>query len=681
MKRFLIFLILFFSLFVRCTRAGDITAKLEIKEKGLKWFQPVAKAELPFPETGYVYVTDVNGLKVPSVRTIPGKNMRNCVYFKTNIQDIYYVHWLEEERKSETSVLEIPEGKVILDDFLNPSARTSGFWFWVSNPRLSGKFSHTGRGQPGINSHYTSIVPGQKVKPADIIYQAVFLDKNNVPEEIMIEIQTSRRKSYYFSWGIDKLKWKGINKIPMGNLPEKGRWSILAIPVEKMGKDIEITGIGFYNTGGRVYWDYTTIGKPALETEVIEWKKKAKKVSAYFEKEIFGPFSFSGNNFYVATFDASASSGAETFLWNIDEKKYSGRFIMEQFRENQTVCINLFCTNKRKESDVFSETVVFHKMEPEQVNLFLKIPPHRNLVMAGENFFIPVQAGSLMTGIVPVELVTDGNKEFLKLIPGKENACNKNLFFSPQKPEVHKIELKIGNYTIACKNMKFVPVDEISSKNIDGPYFVENDGTEIIGFVPDYKFSPVSTPADTKEITIIGDIPPDLIGMLKNSLPTEIGIVWHRYPESKTYHAIADVMWVKELFENKKTDTAIIFPALDALIHRTPVDEYIAHLDAILYLLGRKANEIICATPFPSAPLPEIFKVYADATTRLCMKRNILCLDIYSAYTSLPDWTGLFCIKPGVYGNYPTRNGLPMLTEMILKTIQTKNKEKGSVKK
>ncbi|MCM8828893.1 MAG: hypothetical protein NC902_06375, partial [Candidatus Omnitrophica bacterium] len=220
MKKLAVFLI---SYFICCSSVFSYTqiiAKVEIQEKALKQFQTIAKAELPFPSGGSVYVADINGIKLDSIRILRGEPyQRDFVYFKTNQNDEYYVVWLSEERKSDTSIFEIPEGSVIIDDYLNPSARTSGFWFWVSNPRLSGSFSHTGRSQQAINSHYTSLLPARQIKTKDIVHQYVFIDKNDPAEEIILEIQAQKRKSYYFSWGSDVIKWKGINKISMGQLP------------------------------------------------------------------------------------------------------------------------------------------------------------------------------------------------------------------------------------------------------------------------------------------------------------------------------------------------------------------------------------------------------------------------------------------------------------------------------
>ncbi|MCM8789214.1 MAG: hypothetical protein NC907_05435, partial [Candidatus Omnitrophica bacterium] len=503
MKRLVVF---FISYFICCSSGFSYTqiiAKVEIQEKALKQFQAIAKAELPFPANGYVYVTDRTGTKLDCVRVVPKEQyQRNLVYFTTNHNDEYYVIWLSEEKKSDTSIFEIPEGSVILDDYLNPSARTSGFWFWVSNPRLSGSFSHTGRSHQAINSHYTSLLPAQQTKTKDILHQYVFINKNDPAEEIMLEIQAQKRKSYYFSWGSDAIKWKGLNKIAMGKLPEKGKWAPLIIPVEKIGRDVEITGIGFYNAGGRVFWDYTTIGNPALTTKVLEWKKKDSKVSAFYQKEIFGPFTFSGSTFYAGIFDGSGSTGTDTYLWNLDGRKYSGRIVFEKFDGKMPAYVSLACKNyKLKASDIFSETVIFQKKPTEDLNLYLKILPHKNLLCSGDKFYLPVQAGSLMSGIVPVEIVTGNKKELLKLVPGKENAHNVDLFFPSLKPQEHNIELKIGDLVIVQKKLKFMLIEDIVLENLDGLHLVDKDGSRIVGFIPDYKFSDEFRKDKTEKLT------------------------------------------------------------------------------------------------------------------------------------------------------------------------------------
>ncbi|MCM8817024.1 MAG: hypothetical protein NC913_05890 [Candidatus Omnitrophica bacterium] len=668
MRKYSFFLVSGF-LIVEVLFGSQITAKVEIKEKKLKQFQPIAVARLPLPENGYVYVTDKNGLKVQSIRISSGeKNQRDGIFFKTTGEDVYFVHWLSEERKSETAIFEIPEGKVIIDDYINPSARTSGFWFWVSNPVLSGRFSHTGRSQQNINSHYTSIIPGQPAKGKDILFQYVFFEKNNAPSEIMIEIQIHRRTSYYFSWGSDLIKWKALDKIRMGELPTQDGWSGLIIPVEKMGKDVEITGIGFYNAGGKVFWDYTTIGNPPLETRVIEWKKKDKKVSAFFEREIFGPFAFKNNEFYIGAFDASASTGAETFIWNADNTIGTGKYLRSVFSGKSPAKVSLFCSNRMKETDVFSETILFQqKQQPEDVKLFLKILPHRNLVKTGEKIFIPVQTGSLMSGIVPVELSTADETINFKLLPGRENAFNKNLFFTINQPGLQTIELKIGTFTIVQKKIKFLQIDELEEKNVDGPYLIDSDDTEIIAYIPDYRFS--GSLADVQKLLMVGDIPDGFIETLKEQYFSGTQIIWLKYPESKGYHALMNILWLKRQIEGQNYDAVILFPSLDTLIRRTPVDEYIAALDACVWFLTKCTKKIICATPFPSAPLAKIFEPYANFTRQLCKERNILCLDLYSAYTRIDGWTEFFSAGKGIYKNFPSKDGLKLLVDEIVKMM------------
>ncbi|MCX7706117.1 MAG: hypothetical protein N2115_07705 [bacterium] len=672
MKKYAIFFYAISVFFVNNSSAGQITAKVEIIEKNLKQFQPIAVAELPFPEYGYVYVTDRNGLKVQSMRLVPDeKYQRNRIYFRTNNEDIYFVHWLSEERKTETAIFEIPEGKVILDDYLNPSARTSGFWFWVSRPVLNGRFSHTGRSQLNINSHYTAMVPVQKATGKDVIYQYVFLDRNNPPQEIMMEVQVQRRRSFYFSWGTDVIKWKALDKIRMGELPDKGKWAVLIIPVEKMGKDVEISGIGFYNAGGKVFWDYTTIGNPALQTKVIEWRKKDKKISAFFEKEIFGPFTFASNEFYVGTFDASASTGVDTYIWNYDNTVSTGKSINAIFDGKSQSRVSLLCLSRSKESDVFSETIIFQKSVPEEIRLFLKILPHRNIVYAGEEFFIPVQVGSLMSTIVPVEFSDGNGKVFLKLLPGRENAFDRNLFFSIAEPGVRIIEIKIGTFTIAQKKLKFLPVDDVDEKNIEGPYLVDSSGARIVAFIPDYRFSENIPAIVITKLLLIGDIPPGFFEMLKHQYFRDIEVVWFKYPESsRSYHAIMNTLWVKKQIENQNFDAVILFPPLDALLRRTPVDEYVSTLDTCIWFLSRHAKRIICATPFPSAPLPEIFFPYANSTKNLCKKRNVVCLDLYNVYTKIEGWTELFSVGRGVYRNFPSQQGYEILAESIVKILK-----------
>ncbi|MGC8804369.1 MAG: hypothetical protein ACP5QD_00315 [Candidatus Ratteibacteria bacterium] len=649
-----------------------LRARVKIQQPQLKQFQQIAKVNLPLPDKGYVYVADTNGLKVPCVRIKSSQQQRDSIYFKTNENDVYYVYWLSEEKKQETGIFEIPEGRVILDDFVNPSARTSGFWQWCSHPCLSGKFSHTGRSLQKINSHYTAITPGEKLKSTDIFYQYVFIDKNQPASEIMLEIQTQKRKSVYFSWGSDTIRWKNLNKIHVGDLPEAGKWVQLLIPVDKIDKDVEITGIGFYHADGRVFWDYTTIGNPPLEANILQWNQGNKKTNAFFDYEIFGPFTFSEKVFNLALLNASASFGADTFEWLIEGKKYSKDKILKKFDNKYNTYIML--TSKgtvSKQSDAFSETIIFQKKSPEQLNLFLEILPHKNLINQGERFFVPVRLGSLMSGVVPIELSIDGHNHLLKLLPGRENSEITNVFFSPEATENHDIELKLDDLVIAKKRLYFVPVDHLNIKHLDGPYLRDENHNTLVAFIPDYKCPDVSTETQIKQLTIIGDIPENFLDRLRKKLTKDIEIKWLKYPEVRAYHAILNLLWLKEQIENLNLGTVVLFPSIESLLRRTPIDQYRTCLDAEIWFLSKRTKKIICITPFPSAPIPEMFKIYADATVDLCQKRNIAFLNLYNLYTSLPDWTELFSLNKGIYRNFPSEKGLGILIDEIIKIVDT----------
>ncbi|MCM8824995.1 MAG: hypothetical protein NC937_02415, partial [Candidatus Omnitrophica bacterium] len=111
--------------------------------------------------------------------------------------------------------------------------------------------------------------------------------------------------------------------------------------------------------------------------------------------------------------------------------------------------------------------------------------------------------------------------------------------------------------------------------------------------------------------------------------------------------------------------------SLDVLLHRTPVDEYISSLDASIWFLSSRSKRIICLTPFPSAPSPDIFRPYAEATIECCKKRNIDYLDLYELYTHMPDWVQMFKIGSNVYGNFPSGDGIRILAERIYRLFTT----------
>ena len=675
-------LMIFFCLSRTMGICYEIRAKVEIKEKQLKQIQPIARAELPFPRNGYIFVTDKDGLKVQSVYfPAKDKQTRCSVYFKTNKSDIYYVYYLSEERSQDTSLAnQIQDGKVLIDDYLNPSARTSGFWFWTTKPSLSGRFSHTGRISSKINSHYTSIVPGEKIKSSDILYQSIFIKGDEAPSEIMIEVQAKGKPSCYFSWGLDVIKWKNLRKISMGQIPEAEKWVRLVIPTERIGKDIEITGIGFYNAGGRVYWDYTTIGSPVLETKVIEWRKEGKKISAFFDYDIFGPFTFSDKTFNIVNFNASASRGINTYQWQINGKKYTGSNIFTQIEKKPSIYAKLICFNtENKQSKTFSETIVLPDKTPESINLITRIMPHRNVVNTGQIVFIPVQISSLMYSVVPVDILTDNQIQHVKILPGKDNSVMMDLFFKPsENKSMHSIETRVGETIIDSKKVILSSIDDVETKILQGPYIKNENGDTIIVSIPEYKFSLNNSKSNTeKEIYLfIGDIPDGFIEIIKKNLP-DVDLRWLKYPESKeTYHALSNLFWIKNISENINADTIVLFPSVNSILSRTPVDEWTTCLDGIVYCLSKHTNNIICATPFPSAPISEMFKPYADATVNLCKKRNIGCFNLYDVYTKITDWERFFSDTKGIYKNLPSGDGIQILTDAFLEMIGITSEKK-----
>lgn len=151
---------------------------------------------------------------------------------------------------------------VWIDDDLPAGAKTNGAWKWVEKsdgPVFSGHRSHTLDASSDQGQHYFMGATPLKIESDDKLFAYVYIDPAKPPREIMMQWFQGNWEHRAF-WGKDVIAFGAAgepSRRAMGELPKKGRWVRLEVPVERVGLDASsgITGWSFDQIGGKVYWD------------------------------------------------------------------------------------------------------------------------------------------------------------------------------------------------------------------------------------------------------------------------------------------------------------------------------------------------------------------------------------------------------------------------------------------
>jgi len=145
------------------------------------------------------------------------------------------------------------------------SEDSDGTWGWVnSDPSpFSGAQAFRSSDLAGIHQYYFSGAANTlTVNAGDMLIAYVYLDPNNLPDEIMIQwLDGSWEHRAY--WGANNINWgtDGTNgRRYMGALPAAGQWVRLEVPASQVGLEgSTLSGMALTLYNGRVTWDH--IGK------------------------------------------------------------------------------------------------------------------------------------------------------------------------------------------------------------------------------------------------------------------------------------------------------------------------------------------------------------------------------------------------------------------------------------
>ena len=113
---------------------------------------------------------------------------------------------------------------------------------------------------PGLVQHYFLDMPAYEVGQGDTFFAYVYLDPENPPRSIMIQVHSDswNHRGY---WGEDKIPYGAGSDGPahrrIGELPETGGWVRLELPAQEIGirPGDGVVGMAFTQHGGRAWWD------------------------------------------------------------------------------------------------------------------------------------------------------------------------------------------------------------------------------------------------------------------------------------------------------------------------------------------------------------------------------------------------------------------------------------------
>lgn len=129
-------------------------------------------------------------------------------------------------------------------------------------PPDSGAVTHTSTVAPGLHQHFFENVPDVgklKVENEDLLFAEIFLDPDNLPQQIMLQWNdgTWEHRAYWgpstslIVWGVEGT----ASSRYMGPLPAAGKWLRLEVPAYFVGlAGRELSGMAFTLFGGGATW-------------------------------------------------------------------------------------------------------------------------------------------------------------------------------------------------------------------------------------------------------------------------------------------------------------------------------------------------------------------------------------------------------------------------------------------
>lgn len=644
----IIFIVFCFLLCGGRTSTAGFTIKVKIKNRDIASIVGFARVNVMTGNKSFkINVYDENGKKC----NLTGVNRREDiteVFFNTTNSETYTLNF----QNGDVLYPEFKNGEIIIDDYVPPESIKAGFWQWEENA-ISGIYSHTDK--EGFSFHRVSFPSEFLIKSNDKLVCFLYIDAEKSPEEILVEIGTRYRRSYFFSFGKDIIKWKGLEKIHLGDVPEKGKWVKIEIPFRYL-KENSLKAIGFYHNKGKVIWDRISIGDVACGCKIIKYEKDKSPVSAYFNYEIKGPFKIKDKKISFLHLDASPSKG-ENFLWNINGKNYTGKKLNLSF-EIEKIKVNLKVEKDRKENEI-SHTFDISKMPVRDIKLNVKIFPHSDFIRESEKLYIPFRIENMSD--IPLDLYVSFNsiKEKEHILPGKENGKNFTYGIDTGKAE-NSFLVEMDSLKISEKKIKLVSPEY--KFIISGPFLKDIEGNYLIIKLTDFRIQKKELPKNFR-VVLLGEYPEVMKNIFEKNFEKVEG-------EKEPIHTfknrlLSEISYIRNIKNLDEKDIVFFFPSFEGILRTFP-DEWSKGMETIIYLLSKKTAFIYIVFPYitPDGSLSSFRK----ESKKICNGKGVYFIDFRDIFKN--DWKKYYTISNNLFSPIPNKKGCEIIAENLFSILK-----------
>lgn len=576
----------------------------------------------------------------------------------------YTAYITENTAKTVQTEKDLPDSQMLIDDFVSTKATKSGHWNWVSSPLVSGSVSLAGK--KGTSFQRLIFPTPYKISKNDKLILYLYTLLENPPEEIMVELVTTRNRKYFFSWGKDFLDTDRANKISLGNLPEKSGWVKMEIPFTNV-REVTLNGVGLYNFKGDIWWDRISINEVPLTTSIIDLKEKGKDIKAYFTYTLSPLFKIGDNIFELLKLNALPASNSEEISFMVGDKIYKEKSLELLLTKEDNRNISLK-TEKNGVTDTMSYLIPKSRNKPKEVEIITKILPYQPFIKDGDPFNIVVSLRNLNEEIIPIEVRNKNFKGKTQLKP--EETKHIYLEFSNYQPgDILEADIYIYNLKLCEKKFKVVTTENQNIK-INGPFMEDNEGSFLLIDLTPNKDKKNLISKDFLNITIAGSYPQKTTEALKTLMEEksiECDIKEIGKPEYRHNHRLfAEYLHIiKNINNSEKGDIFVFMPYIESMKHKTDSLSWSRCVEAIITAAENKFDKIILLSPFPSPPFPEIYEVYRNTAEDIAHRRRIGFLDIYNLYLLKNDYRKDFQHTEGIYKNLPKEEEISLFVNKL----------------
>ncbi|MCX7420149.1 MAG: hypothetical protein NT013_11505 [Planctomycetia bacterium] len=229
------------------------------------------QAAVHYPDYMKVSEPRVNPPDVPEVSGPVGSTVELTVNVEGDAS-VGEVQLLREENKT-VAVTDRPQ-RVWFENVLPKGHAVEGRWEWHPQPKELDPAAeaakrgenlaqwakwHTHAAAPGLTYHsfHSAAVPFE-IQVGDVLFAEVFVEVNQLPEELMLQFHDGVNWEHRAFWGADKIAVGQVDsnsRRRLGDIPKAGEWARLEIPARAL--DLEgrsIRGVSFTQFSGHCLW-------------------------------------------------------------------------------------------------------------------------------------------------------------------------------------------------------------------------------------------------------------------------------------------------------------------------------------------------------------------------------------------------------------------------------------------